>query len=347
MTSRRVLVTGGAGFLGTYLAHRFREAGLPVRLFDLAEGPGIPHEPGLEYVRGDVRDPAAVAAALERVDTVVHAAFASPQQPREVVWSVNVEGTRNLCERALARGVRRFILISSTIVLKAPKVHPLFKNSPLTRLDRYRVSRLEAEEIVAESGSQGLSAAIVRPKTFMGPGRVSAFAIILEWIRRGRTVLVLGTGTNRYQLLDIRDMTEGIRLLEATDAQGIFFFGARDLSTVLEDLQALLDHARTGARLRFVPGRVARVALRGLELANVMPLSEWHYMSAYGEDSVVDISRAERELGWQPQRSNARMLMETYDWYVASVMTTGRTTRTHRVPLAHRVLKGLSWMLPR
>jgi nucleoside-diphosphate-sugar epimerase len=339
------LITGGAGFLGAKLVDSFRRGGIGVRLLDLVECPDWVREPNIEYIRGDIRDPAVVMAALEGIDAIVHAAFAAPHQSAEVIRGVNVEGTRNLCAGALTRGVRRFILVSSTIVLKPPRVHLLFQNSPLTRLDLYRASRAEAEGVVAEYGSRGLSTAIVRPKTFIGPGRVSAFAILFERIRRGQSVPVLGTGRNRYQLLDIRDMAEGIRLLTSANAEGVFSFGAREYCAVSEDLQALLDHARTRARLRFIRGPIARVGLRAMELANIVPLSEWHYMSARGEDSVVDISRAERELGWRPENSNAQALKEAYDWYIASVTAPGTARTAHPVPFAHQLLKRLSSIL--
>jgi len=347
MTPRRVLITGGAGFLGTHLARTFRREGAQVRLLDLEADRGGDLDPAVEHVAGDVRDPHAVADALDDIDVVVHAAFASPRHPALVMRSVNVEGTRCVCERALAQGVRRVILISSTIVTKPARAHPILRDAPLSRLDTYRASRAEAERVADEYRVRGLQVAVVRPKTFVGPERVGAFAIIFEWIRLGRPVLVLGSGRNRYQLLDTRDMAEGIRLLAAADAQGLFLYGARDFRTVREDLQALLDHAGTGARLRFVPGRLAGYALRGMELAAIVPLSEWHYMSAAGKDSVVDISRATLELGWRPERSNAQALIEAYDWYVASMHATGAARTTHPVPLVHRVLKGLSWILPR
>jgi len=346
VTPHRVLITGGAGFLGAHLAHHFRKEEVPVRLFDLAECPAWSSEIDAEYIRGDIRNAAAIDAALDGVDTVVHAAFASPRQSREEIESVNAGGTQNVCARAITRGVRRFILISSTIVQKPRRVHPLFQNSPLTRLDLYRKSRVEAEKLASEHRSKGLKVAIVRPKTFFGPERVGAFAIIFECIRLGKPVPVLGSGRNRYQLLDIRDMTEGIRLLTASDATGVSSFGAREFRTVREDLQALLDNASTGARLRFVPAPFARAALRCMEVSNIVPLSEWHYTSASGEDSVVDISRAEWELGWQPERSNAQALVEAYDWYVKSIMTNGTARTAHPVPLMHQALKGLIWIFP-
>jgi nucleoside-diphosphate-sugar epimerase len=342
---RRVLITGGAGFLGEHLVEAFRREGTAVRLFDVAEPPSW--AAGLDCARGDVRDEASVSAALLDVDAVVHAAFASPREPAGAIRSVNVEGMRNLCRAALAGGVRRVVLVSSTIVEQPRRVHPFSRSAPLSRLDLYRASRAEAEEILAEHASRGLSAAVVRPKTFLGPGRVSAFAILFEWIRLGRPVPVFGAGRNRYQMLDVRDMAEGIRLLVASTAGGMFPLGAREFGTVREDLQALIDHAGTGARLRLVPGPIARAAFRGMEIAGLVPPSEWHWKSARGEDSVVDASRAERELGWRPQRSNAQMLREAYDWYVAAVAAAGKARTTHPVPLAHRVLKALHWILPR
>jgi len=347
VSSRRVLITGGAGFLGLYLTDRFRKAEMRVRLFDLAEPPPWSQELGVEYVRGDIRNPAEVNSSLKGVDSVVHAAFALPWESLETIHSVNVDGTKNLCVGAIAQGVRHLILISSTIVLKPQRVHPFFRESPLTRLDMYRSTRVEAEEIVTRCGGKGLLVAIVRPKTLIGPRRVSAFEIIFDWVRCGRPVLILGSGQNRYQLLDVRDMAEGIRLIEAAKGEGVFSLGAQEFQTVREDLQSLLEHAKTEARLRFIPRWIACAMVRGIELANMIPLSEWHVMSANGEDSVVDISRALKELGWRPERSNVKALIESYDWYVTNFMTTGKIASRRPLPLAHRALdKILSIFLP-
>jgi len=325
----------------------FRQAEIPVRLLDQTEGPTWAHRPGIEYVHGDVRDPTTLAAALAGVDTVVHAAFASPWQTRELITQVNIEGTRRLCAEAVARGVRRLLLLSSTIVLQPHRAHPLFPNAPLSRLDCYRTSRVAAEAVVTEYGNQGLSAAIVRPKTFLGPGRVSAFALLFERIRQGRPVPMLGPGRNRYQLLDVRDMADGVRLLAASEAEGVFGLGAYEFATVREDLQALLNYAQTGARLWVLPGWLARVALDGIELVGLTPLSEWHHCSARDKDSLVDTSRAEGELGWRPKRSNRQTLIDAYAWYAASIAQTGTAQTVHPVSLSHRALKGIAGIFSR
>jgi nucleoside-diphosphate-sugar epimerase len=329
------LVTGGAGFLGSHLTQSFRNQGVSVRIFDLAERPDWAQGQAVEYVRGDVRNGEAVGTALEGVDAVIHAAFASPRQAPAVIESVNVGGVLETCRQALAHGVLRFVLISSTIVNKPPRVHPF------TRLDMYRKSRAEAERVAMEQGSAGLRVGIVRPKTFVGPGRISAFTIMFEWIRLGKPVLLLGKARSRYQLLEIRDMAEGIRLLAGSEAEGVFLFGALNFGTMREDLWSLVDHAQTGARLRFVPEMVARIGLRGMELAGIVPASEWHYMSAWGRDSVVDISRAVEELGWRPRWSNAEALRNAYDWYVESIRVSGTAKSIHPVPGSHRAFMKL------
>lgn len=342
----RVVITGGAGFLGFHLVQRFLKEAFRVRVLDMVPCPPWAAGVSVEYRRGDIRDPASVVEALKGAEVAVHAAFASPRESGETIGSVNVEGTGILCREALDRGVRRLILVSSTIVRSSPKTLPPWGSAALARLNLYRSSRIEAERIAMEYAGRGLSAAIVRPKTFIGPGRISAFGIVFDWIRHGQPVLILGNGHNRYQLLDIRDMAEGIWRLESSTADGVFHFGAEQFGSVGADLQTLVEHAKTGARLCFVPAAAARALLRAMELANLVPLSEWHYMSAWGKDSVVDLSRAQQELGWHATRSNSRALIEAYDWYASSLSTTGTAQSTHPLPLSHRLLKHLIRMIP-
>ena len=81
----------------------------------------------------------------------------------------------------------------------------------------------------------------------------------------------------------------------------------------------------------------AEVALRALELLHVSPLAEWHYKTAH-KDSFVDVSKAQRMLGWQPRLSNEAALTETYDWYLANRGRVGGAGVTHRVPWNQQAL---------
>jgi nucleoside-diphosphate-sugar epimerase len=335
----RVAVSGGAGFLGLHLARRLVADGHVVRSLDLAtlDEPGL--EGTAEEIRGDVRDEVAARALVDGADVLVHAAAALPiQSSRDAIRSVNVEGAATVLVAALEAGVRRAVVISSTAVYGVPEKHPIEEDDPLVGVGWYGESKIDAEGVAAGVARRGLETVVVRPKTFVGPERLGVFEILFDWIREGRRIPILGDGTNRYQLLAVEDLVEAVvRCFDAPVAGEALNVGAARFGTVREDLEALCAHAGSGARLRPVPARPAEVVLRGLELARLSPLAEWHYRTAY-RDSFVSIEKARSLLGWEPGLSNAETLCATYDWYLAHRDGLRAAGLTHRVPWDQRAL---------
>jgi nucleoside-diphosphate-sugar epimerase len=335
----RVAISGGAGFLGLHLARRILADGGEVRTLDVAPLDDAELERTVEELRGDVRDPALAARLCAAADVVVHAAAALPiQASRESIRSVNVGGTGTVCAAALEAGVRRLILISSTAVYGVPEFHPIGEEAPLHGVGWYGESKIDAEEVVREAGRRGLETVIVRPKTFIGPERLGVFEILFDWIREGRRIYVLGDGSNRYQLLAVEDLVDAIvRCATAPVAGETLNVGAAEFGTVRSDLEALIAHASSTSRLQPVPVKLAEWSLRALELARVSPLAEWHYKTAH-RDSFVDISKAQRLLGYAPRLSNIEALIETYDWYLENRGRVGSAGVTHRVPWNQQAL---------
>lgn len=328
-------MTGGCGFLGRNLVPHLIELGATVRVVDLAPPPEWLRRLEVEVIEADIADGRAAMGAVAGADTVVHAAFASPHQSVERIWEANVGGTRAVCDAAGSTGAQ-LIVISSTVVGSPPRRHPLLRDAPLSRLDAYRASRVEAEAVAGSAASGSRRVAVVRPKTFVGPGRVGGFALVFDLIRRGRVVPIAGAGRNRYQLLDIRDLGTALGLLVVQGGDGVYLLGATDFGSIADDLQRLIDAAATGARLRPMPSAAGRAMVRGVELAGLAPLAEWHHLTARGTDSVVDVNRAREELGWEPRHSNAESFVDAYRWYVASPT---EATTTHPVPASHRALQ--------
>jgi nucleoside-diphosphate-sugar epimerase len=216
-----------------------------------------------------------------------------------------------------------------------PKVHPLREDAPLVGVGPYGESKIACERLVQASS---LESVIIRPKTFLGPERLGVFEILFDWIHDGRHIYVLGDGTNRYQLLAVEDLVDAIvRACEGAVAGEVFNVGALEFGTVRSDLEALIAHAGTSSRLRPIPARPAEVALRALELAHLSPLGQWHYKTA-SRDSFVDVSNAERLLGWHAAKSNVDTLVENYDWYAANRARMKRAGVTHRVPWNQQAL---------
>jgi nucleoside-diphosphate-sugar epimerase len=277
-----VAISGGAGFLGLHLSRRLIADGHAVRTLDVAPLDDAGLEGRVEELRGDVRSTADGRRLAAEADVLVHAAAALPiQQSRDAIRSVNVDGAAVTFAAALEAGVRRVVLISSTAVYGVPERHPIHEDDPLVGVGHYGESKIDAERLCDAFAGRGLETVIVRPKTFLGPERLGVFEILFDWIREGRRIPILGDGANRYQLLAVEDLCDAVvRCLDADVAGEALNVGAARFGTVREDLEALIAHAGSGSRLRPVPARPAERALRGLELARLSPLAEWHYRTA-------------------------------------------------------------------
>jgi len=334
-----VAISGGAGFLGLHLARRLVAGGHEVRTLDLAPLDDAALEGRVEELHGDVRRTADARRLVAGADVLVHAAAALPiQVSRAAIRSVNVEGAAVTLAAAAEAGVGRVVLISSTAVYGVPERHPIHEDDPLVGVGHYGESKIEAERLCEAFARRGLETVIVRPKTFVGPERLGVFEILFDWIREGRRIPILGDGSNRYQLLAVEDLVDAaVRCLDAPVAGEALNVGAGTFGTVREDVEGLIEHAGSGSRLRPVPARPAEVVLRGLELAHLSPLAEWHYRTAH-KDSFVSIDKARGLLGWEPRLSNVETLCATYDWYLDHRAELRDAGLTHRVPWDQRAL---------
>jgi nucleoside-diphosphate-sugar epimerase len=330
-------ISGGAGFLGLHLARRLLADGHRVRTLDVAPLDDRDLERAVDELRGDVRDPEYARRLVAGADVVVHAAAALPiQASRDSIRSVNVTGTEQVLEAARDAGVGRMVFISSTAVYGVPDRHPIREDDPLIGVGAYGQSKIDAEALCRVAA---VETAIIRPKTFVGPERLGVFEILFDWIREGRRIYILGSGHNRYQLLAVEDLVEAIVRAGAAPngTREAFNIGATEFGTVRTDLQALIDHAGSSSRLQPVPVKPAELALGALERLRLSPLAEWHYKTAH-RDSFVDVSKAQRVLGWQPRLSNREALIQTYDWYLANRERVRAPGFTHRVPWNQQAL---------
>jgi nucleoside-diphosphate-sugar epimerase len=204
----RVLLTGGSGFLGTALRRELLDQTPPfplksLRILDLETGGEHPSDPRVEWIRGDVRDPVAVAGACREMDVVLHAAAIVDWGTRseEEIMAVNLEGTRNVVRACTECGVKVMVYTSSLDVL--------FSGKPLRDVDEttpfpekhgssYCVSKTLAEKLVLGSNGNGLRTCSLRPADIYGEGDPYHIGSLIQMARKGFYVR-LGNGKSRCQ----------------------------------------------------------------------------------------------------------------------------------------------------
>jgi nucleoside-diphosphate-sugar epimerase len=338
--SKSYLITGGAGFLGINLARFLLARGHKVTSFDLADF-DYPERSQITEIKGDIRDRAAIDRAMAGINIVVHTAAALPLYSEADIMSTDVDGTRNVIDSAHQHGAERFIHISSTAVYGIPDHHPLYETDKLDGVGPYGKAKILAEEVCLEYRKKGMCVPIIRPKSFIGPERLGVFALFYDWAKDGKGFPMIGSGNNRYQLLDVEDLCEAIYLTATVDcekASDTFNIGAKEFTTMKEDYQAVLDTAGFGKKIHGFPAAPLIWTLRILEAFKLSPLYKWVYETA-STDSFVSIEKAEKVLGYKPKYSNKDALVRNYQWYLEHLKEfEGRSGVSHRVPWKQGIL---------
>ncbi len=318
------LVTGANGFVGSHVARALVEHGDEVKVLvrpqsDLRSIQGLP----VEICYGDLRDPAALSAAVRGAHRVFHVAadyrlWAS--RPEEI-YETNVQGTANILEAAGHEGVDRFIHTSSVATIAVERPYTLPDEQTKTELHEmighYKRSKYLAEKAALRAAEQGLPVVIVNPTTPVGPGDwkpTPTGQIILDFIK-GRMPAYVRTGLN---VVPVEDVALGHLLAAERGRIGErYILGGRNmlLKEILDVLAEItgipsprlrIPHAvalafsHADQIVSRVLNRPPRVPVEGVRMAR-------HTM-------FVDASKAPRELGFEAG-SVKDALRRAVDWY--------------------------------
>jgi nucleoside-diphosphate-sugar epimerase len=339
------LVTGGAGYFGTLLVQKIRARGHRVRVFDLNEVDERPD--GVEVVRGDIREAAAVRRACEGVAVVHHNVALVPlAKDKSAFFAVNRDGTRHLLDAALQAGVRKVIHMSSSAVFGAPLRNPVDEATVPRPQEDYGRAKLAAETLCREWVARGLDVTIIRPRTIMGHGRLGIMQILFEWVRTGRNVPVLGRGDNLYQFVHADDLADACLVAAERKGPALYNIGAADFCTMRDTIEGLIRHAGTESRVVSVPMGPAVWMMELTSRAGLSPLAPYHSLM-YGRSMYFDISQVRRDLSFAPKWGNIDMFCQSYDWYVAhrAEVLSRRGASHHRSPVKQGALRAVAWAL--
>jgi UDP-glucose 4-epimerase len=283
LSGRRVLVTGGSGFIGRHVVAELTTDGAQVRVVDLQPHP----DPDVDIVIGNIADPAVLERAFDGgFDSIVHLAavtsvLRSVEQP-ELTFATNVIGTNALLAAGRAAGVTSLAFASTNAVtgpMTAPKISEAAVLNPLTP---YGSTKAAGEMLMsAYTASYGLRCACIRLTNVYGPGmqaKDSIVARLMRTIRLGTTFEIYGDGTQVRDYVHVTDVVAAMRLGLLRDAwAGPMVIGSGISLSVLEVVDAVRDVSGAELSVRHGPAK-----------AGEMPAV------------IVDPSRA-HAAGWSPR----------------------------------------------
>jgi dihydroflavonol-4-reductase len=319
----RALVTGATGFTGGHLARGLAARGNQVRALvrDPARAADL-GAAGLELAAGDIRDRRALDEAMHDVQVVYHIAAVYRQAGlrREIYHAVNAAAVGGIVEAAARAGVRRVVHCSTVGVHGDVEHPPADEDAPLKPGDVYQVTKLEGERLARTAAQRfGIEVAIVRPSGIYGPGDRRLLKLF-RGVARGRFPM-LGDGRIYYHLTYIDDLVEGFRLCgeHPAAANGTYIVAGGEVTT-LNDLVALVA-AVAGVRPPtvhlpvwpfWVAGALCEAVCTpfGLE-----PPLYRRRVDFYTKSRAFDITRARRELGYEPRVGLREGIGRTLSWY--------------------------------
>ena len=321
----RVLLTGGSGFVGSYVAEQLSALGHTVRALvrPRSDSKLLKTLQKVEFAAGAVEDRASLDSAVRGVDAVVHVAgLVKARSPREF-FQVNTEGTQNLlaAAEAHANGLKRFVYVSSLSAIgPSADGKPVLDDASPRPVTQYGQSKLAAEQAVLAAKDR-FPVTVIRPPLIYGPRDRETLAFFTS-VKNG-VLPVLGDGRNTLSVIYGEDCAAAVvRATLSNGLSGRAYFVDDGSVYVWRDALAEVEKAmgkraffRLGLPMPLVQvaaaasqlyGKVTRTA-QMLTLDKVNELKQRHW--------VCEGSGARRDLGWHPRTNWADGVAKTVAWY--------------------------------
>ena len=319
LNGARVLITGGAGMIGSHLCDRLLDAGAHVHIIDdfsrgrMQNLEAASSHPGFSVQEGDIRDCAALATAMDGIDIVFHLAAIRltqcAEQPRAAL-EVMADGTFNVVEAAVAAKVKKLVAASSASIYGMAEIFPTAESHhPYDNNTLYGAAKVFNEGIYrAFAETHGLRYTALRPFNVYGPRMDIHGAyteVLIRWIERiekKMPLLIFGDGRQSMDFVYVEDVTRAFVLAAATrpELDGLVMNIASGVETSLDTLaRTLLATTGSACGIEYGPERKLTAVPR----------------------RVADVGKAKEHLGFQAEVSLAEGLRRLVDWWKLS---TGR-----------------------
>jgi UDP-glucose 4-epimerase len=303
--SLRILVTGGAGFIGSHLVKALVKAGHSVRILDNFSTGSLENlsdiAGSVELVVGDVRSYDVVEKAVKGVDAVIHLAalidVAESIEKPDLYFDVNARGTYNIAKAC--KGVSVLVLASTCAVYGEPVKLPVAEDHPIVPKSPYAATKVAGEAFIqAYSNLYDYRYAILRLFNVYGPKQSKAYAgVVIEFIKRvsrGEPPIIFGDGEQTRDFIHISDVVEAIIMAITNEkARDVFNIGSGKPVTI---------------------NQLAKLILKLMGREDLKPVNTTPRPGDI-RHSVADITKAREALGFKPRiglEEGLQSLITTY-----------------------------------
>jgi len=324
----KVLVTGGTGFIGSFLVKSLLKSGKPIRcLVRDRERGGLLERSGIEIRYGDILQPETLCGIADDIEVVIHCAALGHVSSRskadfDEFYKINVIGSLNLAGEALKSRVKKFIQVSSTAAMGLIEGQIASEDTPCNPTTPYQKSKFLAERKLMDfSKEKGLPLLILRPCMVYGP---FGGGELLRWCKAMKKGLFprVGSGKNLSPFIHIDDLVSGIILAVEKGRTGEIYLLTSDESF---DMNMVTKIMAEELRIKFVPRIPTTILLVSSYLIEMMAVV-WRFrppvtvqnIKSMATDRLFDISKAKKELGFSPQYPIEKGLRETIRFYLDS-----------------------------
>jgi UDP-glucose 4-epimerase len=297
-TPSKILVTGGAGFIGSHMVEQLVKEGYNVRIIDDLSSGKIENIQRLlstgkvDLVIGDIRDASFVTKNVNDIDVVVHFAgvasvpfsFKNP----ELTFDINLFGTLNLLRACVEMDVSRFVFVSSCAVCGDPQSLPVREEHQTNPISPYAESKLMAERYcIGFQQRQFLQAVVMRFFNVYGPrqgmndysGVITRF---IDCVRQKKPLLIYGDGSQTRDFVNVHDIVQAVLAsIKSSESEGeVFNIGSGTPTSINELAKTVLELAGVDLEIQYEKPRAGDI-----------------------KDSYADISKAMKFLGYEPKIS--------------------------------------------
>lgn len=319
-----ILITGGAGFLGTVLTKKLVENGEKVRVLALKneDTSSIENFP-VEIVRGDIRNEKDLQVAFENVDKVFHLAsmIAITSKNPEILYDINVNGAVNVAKMALEKNVKSMVYVSSihslADITHGITIDETIPVSPVNAIGIYGKTKAIATLKILNYVKSGLHCKIVCPSGIIGPFdyRPSRMGrLILDFMRRK----VWYTLDGGYNFVDVRDVAEGCILAIEKGRDGEIYLLSGEYLSFKKLFNFLSEKLHIKKPLLYLPSKFLSFLAYFYEKASKKsgkePLITYESLQIISSNSVISTRKAEAELGYS-SRDIEETLNDTVEWF--------------------------------